>query len=217
MTKWYQKILRNVRKRVKRARISQQIMKDEQKRLAAIISEYQRGTKRATQISELTHATEAESVELQSKVEVLEGELRELRDRLRASEALAQQLAEKFQKSEVRVWELTRQQNAMREGLQRERCSKKRKVDETKYRAVYLKKKGILTERTRTLCRKLAGCGVPADKVNAAIHAVCTAFQINVADKISPRTVLRVVIEGGIASHLQIVDEMIRAGGKHVR
>jgi hypothetical protein len=118
MTKWYQKILRNVRKRVKRARISQQIMKDEQKRLAAIISEYQRETKRATQISELTNATEAESVELQSKVEVLEGELRELGDRLRASEALARQLAETFQKSEVRVWELTQRQNAMRERLQ---------------------------------------------------------------------------------------------------
>jgi hypothetical protein len=92
---------------------------------------------------------------------------------------------------------------------------KARKVDIAKRRAVYLKEKGVLTDYTRTLCRKLAGCGVPADKVNEAIHAVCTAFQIHVADKISPRTVLRVVIEGGIASSLQIVDEIIRAGGEH--
>ena len=91
---------------------------------------------------------------------------------------------------------------------------KTRKVDEAKHRAVYLKEKGILTERAQTLCRKLAGCGVPADKVNEVIHAVCLTFHINVTDNISPRTILRAVVEGGIAAHLQIVDEMIQAGGK---
>lgn len=189
-------------------------MKDERKGLKATVSELQQGMKHATQTSELANPTKVEVVELQLKVEGLEGELRELKGRLHTSELFAQQLTEKSRKSEVRVRELTQWWNMTREQLQQEKRSKTRKVGKARHRAVYLKEKGILTEHARTLCQKLAGCGVPADKVNEVIHAVCSAFHINVADNISPQTVLRAVVEGGIVAHLQIVDEMIRAGGK---
>ena len=211
----YRKMLRNVGRQAKRARVSQRFMRDEKKRLDAIILELQQGMKCATRASEeLTSPIKVEAAELRSKVEMLEGELRELKDRLRASETLAQQLAERSQRREVRVQELTQRHNATRERLQREKRSKTRKINEAKHRIVYLKEKGILTKRARTMCRKLAGYGVPADKMNKVIRAVCLAFHINIADNISPRTVLRVVVEGGIAAHLQIFDEMIQAGGK---
>lgn len=215
VVKWYQKALKNVRKQIKRARISQTLLKDEKKRLKVIAAEVRRGTEHAVgTLAEPTSLTKAEAEGLTSKVRALEGELQELRGHFRTSEDHCQRLTERLQKCEGRAGKLARKQNATRGRLRRERGAKAREVDVAKRRVVHLKEKGVLTDRTRTLCRKLAGCGVPADKVNDAIHAVCTAFHINVADNISPRTVLRVVVEGGIAAHLQIVDEMIRAGGE---
>ena len=58
-----------------------------------------------------------------------------------------------------------------------------------KRRVVYLKEKGTLTNRTRTLCRKLSGCGVPADEVKEAIHAVCTAFRVDIVENIGPQNI----------------------------
>ena len=89
----YRKVLGNVGRRARRARVSQWFMRDEKKRLGAIILELRQGMKCATQASEeLTSVIKVEAAELRSKVEMLEGELRELklfeRGRARVGEGL---------------------------------------------------------------------------------------------------------------------------------
>ena len=117
LMKQYQKMLGTVSRQIKRARVSQQFMKDERKGLRAIVSELRREMEHTTQTSELASPTEIKAVELQSKVEGLEGELRELKGRLHTSEVFAQRLTERSRRSEVRVRELTRQRKATRERL----------------------------------------------------------------------------------------------------
>ena len=75
-------------------------MRDEKKRLGAIILERRQGMKCATRASEeLTSAIKVEAAELRSKVEMLEGELRELklfeRGRARVGEGLTSEPEQK--------------------------------------------------------------------------------------------------------------------------
>jgi uncharacterized protein YoxC len=139
LTERCREMLRNVEKQVKRAHISQLIVKDEKKRLRGIVSELKREMRCARQASEeLAHRPKVEAEALQSKVEALEREVQELKGCLQAGKVLAQQLAERSRKSEVRVRELARQQNATRERLQRGKRLKTKKVNEATYRVVYL-------------------------------------------------------------------------------
>lgn len=70
-----------------------------------------------------------------------------------------------------------------------------------------LKEDGVVTDDARILVRDLVECNIPVKHVGKAINVVAQHFGIKVTDKISERTVGRVVLEGGIAAEMQIVDE----------
>lgn len=61
------------------------------------------------------------------------------------------------------------------------------------------------------MIRDLVENGVPVDRVNDVIHSVCDSFSIIVPDKVSPRSVSRIVLEGGFAAKMQLVHEIIHA------
>ncbi|EDR09156.1 uncharacterized protein LACBIDRAFT_326543 [Laccaria bicolor S238N-H82] len=70
-----------------------------------------------------------------------------------------------------------------------------------------LKEDGVVTDDARILVRNLIECNIPVKHVGKAIDVVAQHFGIEVPDKISKRTVGSVVLEGGIAAEMQIVDE----------
>jgi len=70
---------------------------------------------------------------------------------------------------------------------------------------------GIVTNDARALARDLVRLGVPASNVNTVIRTVAQPMGITVEGNISDRTVRRVVLEGGIAAQVQVVDEVHRA------
>ena len=77
-----------------------------------------------------------------------------------------------------------------------------------------LKQKGTVVNNARSLSRDLVQLGVPVTKVNDAIHRVSRTVGVTVLGDISNRTIRRTVLEGGVASEIQIADELCHTSGK---
>ncbi|TEB17434.1 hypothetical protein FA13DRAFT_1650221 [Coprinellus micaceus] len=71
-----------------------------------------------------------------------------------------------------------------------------------------LKEKGVITMETRRMVRRLGKENVPDAKIDAVIHIVGEGLGVEVDGHIDPRSVGRIIAEGGIASEIQIVDEL---------
>ncbi|TFK82844.1 hypothetical protein K466DRAFT_499535, partial [Polyporus arcularius HHB13444] len=74
-----------------------------------------------------------------------------------------------------------------------------------------LKQKGIYTNHARALARVLIRCGCSQRKVGEVVQLVGKALGITVLGRMSAHTVRRVVLEGGIASDLQMGFELSEA------
>lgn len=59
---------------------------------------------------------------------------------------------------------------------------------------------GAISERCREMVRELVQCGVSVERVDDVVHIVCGAFDVEVPDGISARSVSRIVLEGYVAS-----------------
>lgn len=70
-----------------------------------------------------------------------------------------------------------------------------------------MKDKGVFTEDTRETVRELVELGVPVEKVGRAFEAVAKGVGKKVVGSIDPRSVSRIVTEGGIASKMQLAEE----------
>lgn len=71
----------------------------------------------------------------------------------------------------------------------------------------HLKNKGVVTDSTRALIRNLVKIGLSVGHVSAAIKEVANLLGVKLEGDIAPRSVRRIVLEGGIASEMQIVEE----------
>lgn len=76
---------------------------------------------------------------------------------------------------------------------------------------VHMREHGAISESCREMVRELVKCGVPVDNVNDVIHIVCEGFGFEVPDGISPRSVSRIVLEGGIAAKMQLAHRILTA------
>jgi hypothetical protein len=89
---------------------------------------------------------------------------------------------------------------------QKERAAQKAGKSRT---SVSLKKEGIVTDEAREMIRDLSIEGrVPDSKINLVIKTVGRWLGMEIHDKISERTVGRVVEEGGLATKAQLVQEI---------
>jgi len=85
------------------------------------------------------------------------------------------------------------------------------KADQT---TISLMEKGVYTEEARELCRIMVNAGCSSELVGETIEAVFSAVGITfTGPKISRRTVGRAVLEGGVMSDLQLVQEMLKTEG----
>jgi hypothetical protein len=72
----------------------------------------------------------------------------------------------------------------------------------------HLKNKGVVSDSTRALIRNLIKIGLSVSHVGAAIKAVAGLLDVELEGDIAPRSIRRIVLEGGIASQMQIAEEM---------
>lgn len=79
---------------------------------------------------------------------------------------------------------------------------------------LHLREHGSFSEACRDLVQEMVGCGVSVDCVDDIIHTVCDTFGVDVPDTISARSVGRIVMEGGVASQMQLGYEMAAAPRK---
>ncbi|THH17058.1 hypothetical protein EUX98_g9199 [Antrodiella citrinella] len=80
--------------------------------------------------------------------------------------------------------------------------------------AIVLKGKGgIIPENSRAMIRDMVAAGVPATAVNGTIHVIAKHQGLNVVGSVSPRSVSRNVLEGGVASEIQVAEELNKAEG----
>lgn len=77
--------------------------------------------------------------------------------------------------------------------------------------SIKLKEKGVITNPVRALTRELVHMGVPVSKINNTIHSTAEALGIQVEGSITERSVGRIMVEGGVASEFQMVEEFHNA------
>ncbi|KAI0738461.1 hypothetical protein C8Q80DRAFT_1113708 [Daedaleopsis nitida] len=76
-----------------------------------------------------------------------------------------------------------------------------------------LKKHGIITSAARATVRELVALGVPVKKVNRVLAVLARLTGVTVIGSIDGRSVRRIVLEGGIAARIQLVEEIRDADG----
>ncbi|KAJ7229519.1 hypothetical protein B0H12DRAFT_1077434 [Mycena haematopus] len=74
-----------------------------------------------------------------------------------------------------------------------------------------LKDDGIISKEIRACVRDIVSFGAPLEGVDKIIHAVTKGLNIQICDHISTRSANRIILEGGIAAQLQIVDAIKEA------
>ncbi|KIJ31757.1 hypothetical protein M422DRAFT_185462, partial [Sphaerobolus stellatus SS14] len=79
-----------------------------------------------------------------------------------------------------------------------------------------LKQKGIIKDDVRDAVRDLITIGVSRNKIFAVLQRVFRLAGINLEGKLSPRSVSRMVLEGGVASDIQLVETVTTASGAFI-
>ena len=85
-----------------------------------------------------------------------------------------------------------------------------------KAKTVSLFSKGMISEPCREMIHELVKHSVPEEWVNNDIYACCDAFNIQVLKGITPRSVGRIVQEGGVAAEIQLGHEILNAKGEYI-
>lgn len=129
-------------------------------------------------------------------------------------------LREKISKLEEGRKELVRDRTVLRKRTQR-LLQAKRKLKEklqhlkrTRPRTFRMMKSGIYTRQARALARFLVATGMAEDKVGVALKQVAGVLGMDVDRVMTARTVQRCVLEGGVASDIQLTFEMAKASSE---
>jgi chromosome segregation ATPase len=161
------------------------------------------------------------------KLQAVHQKLRDMTAAQDTTEDLCQKAQLQLDKSESEVARLQHDKEALmkRNGSLRVRVSRSSRQKEKaitravekeqkKKSAFHVQEKGVVTEASRAMMRDLVALGVKATTVNAAVGCVAGHLGTTVEGKFTSRSTRRAVIEGGIASNLQIAEEMKSGGGK---
>ncbi|KAJ7484589.1 hypothetical protein FB451DRAFT_1169635 [Mycena latifolia] len=159
----------------------------------------------------------AKSQDLQKRLNDLSSELSNLQGSSTAfGTALQQRLTEtqaelavtqkNLEKSNARNTDLTRSHAALTKRVSR--IPGRIESGAAKLASQSLKQHGVISSEMRTCVRDLVAIGVPLESVSKMIHAIAKGLNIQIKDAISTRSAGRIVLEGGVAATLQIVDEI---------
>ncbi|KDQ10140.1 hypothetical protein BOTBODRAFT_116269 [Botryobasidium botryosum FD-172 SS1] len=106
----------------------------------------------------------------------------------------------------VRLEELQRTNNMLR--MRDARAPQRLQNAVTSAMTFHLKLRGIITTDTREMIRDFAALGVPAAKINEAIHIATKGAGITTLGDVDRQSVAQIVLEGLIATEIQLVQEM---------
>jgi hypothetical protein len=79
----------------------------------------------------------------------------------------------------------------------------------------HVQEKGVVTKTSRAMMRDLVSLGVKAETINAAVSCVAGHLGTTIEGKFTSRSTRRAVVEGGVASCMQIAEEMKGGEGEH--
>lgn len=140
--------------------------------------------------------------------------------------ALRGQLEDSLEASAIlrdRIVALSKQNKALKNQVRRAHQRVSESADRTSTTAptdsssptMVLKHKGVIPDTTRNLIRDLVSLGLKVHQVRAVIEAVAGSAGVSVEGSISDRSVERIVLEGLVASELQVAVEGRDAEGEH--
>ncbi|KAJ7767857.1 hypothetical protein DFH07DRAFT_915471 [Mycena maculata] len=119
------------------------------------------------------------------------------------------QRKEKEKRLQARNAELTRKKEAL--SRKTSRFDNRLSAGVAKLSAQSLKDDGIISTEIRACVRDIVSFGAPLESVDKIIHAVAKGLNIQISDHVSTRSAGRIVLEGGVAAQLQIVDAIKNA------
>ncbi|KIM79991.1 hypothetical protein PILCRDRAFT_89849 [Piloderma croceum F 1598] len=85
--------------------------------------------------------------------------------------------------------------------------------DAEKSQTQFFKEKGVITDSSQEMTGELvAECSMPVTRVNKVIRTVARGFGITLKDTVDKHSVSHILLEGELASEIQLVSEMHNAG-----
>jgi len=78
-----------------------------------------------------------------------------------------------------------------------------------------MKQKGVITEGTHTLIRELVANGVTPQHIDPIIKLVTCTYGVEISGSIDARSVRRIILEGGVADDLHVVENIRDAAGRY--
>ena len=97
---------------------------------------------------------------------------------------------------------------------QKDRAVEKAVEEERKHKTEFhTQEKGVITEASRVMMRDLVSLGVKANSVNAAVGCIAGHLGTKIEGKFTRRSTRRAVIEGRVASSMQIAEEIKSSEG----
>jgi chromosome segregation ATPase len=152
--------------------------------------------------------------DMTSSWNTMENLLHEAQVQLELKENEASQLKESKERLEKQNGGLrTRISRASR---QKDKAVEKAVQNEQRKKAEFhVQEKGVVTKTSHAMMRDLVSLGVKAETVNAAVSCIAEHLSTTIEGKFTSRSTRRAVVEGGVASCMQIAEEMKSGEGEH--
>ena len=83
----------------------------------------------------------------------------------------------------------------------------------TKHSTFKLKEKGAIPAPICALSHELVHLGIPVTKVDSTIHTTAKTLGISIEGSLTKPSVSHIMLEGGIATEMQIADEIHKHKG----
>lgn len=151
---------------------------------------------------------------LEAELAAVKASLGELRASFTCLNKAYTELSSNYNKKIVAYKSVTKDRDNARQALQRAKANEAKlahkALEEAKHRRMKLKG-GVISEAVREMIRELAASGVPERKIFDVVHAVARGLGIMLEDSFTHTSVQRIVREGGIASYIQIGEELKEA------
>lgn len=168
-------------------------------------------------------AAEGKAREAEGKAETLKVALTE--SEKKGAEALrtVEELEGELEQASKKIDTLERNKNALRMQATRAPAKQARAVNAAVEKTVlqehsvncviHLKEKGVIPDNVRAMVRDLVSGGISAQQLPQAIHTFAAHNNMSVEGSIDKRSVGRIMLEGGIASRIQVAEMMSQTKG----
>jgi hypothetical protein len=175
---------------------------------------YRNEWKKVGRVTQSLHAVKQKLLDLTSIRNTAKDLLQGTKGELEATKATVSQLENQTEK-------LEKKNNSLHVCIFRmSKCTEKSvqqavEEEQRKKNTSLVQEKGVITDTSRAMMRNLVALGVKSDTINATVDCIAGHLGTKIEGQLTHHSTHRAVIEGGVASSMQIGEEIKHSDGKY--